>query len=135
MTHIAREKHEHPRATCAGQAVVLFAHAGRPFAFGRLFVALKIANEDDTMANMIRLQLKLTPLRANFAILTLVLIARSLACSFSVTSSRFSRRSSSRQVGLSGVLVDMTPGDLSALFRGDAGVRGIWTDSCSPAFI
>jgi hypothetical protein len=40
---------------------------------GRALVALKIANEDEIMAMIMRLQLKLTPRRANFAMRTRVL--------------------------------------------------------------
>lgn len=41
---------------------------------GRVLVALKMANEDESMDKMIKLQLKLTPRSANLAIRTRVLI-------------------------------------------------------------
>lgn len=49
------------------------AHAGSPFCGDRVDVALKIANEDVSMAIMIKEQLKPTPRSANLAIRTLIL--------------------------------------------------------------
>ena len=54
--------------------MVLWAHAGKPFIVGKALVALKMANEDEIMAMMMRLQLKFTPRSANLAIRTRVLI-------------------------------------------------------------
>ena len=94
-------------------------------------VALKMEKEADSIERMMRLQLKLTPRRANLAMRTRVLIFRSRFCSFSVLASRFSRISSSRKVGLSGFSLRRpgVPGTFMALLSGDRGVMGTWTDS------
>lgn len=85
-----------------------------------------MANEAEIMDKIIREQLKLTPRRANLAILTLVLIFKSLAWSFSVIFSRASKFSSSLKVGLRGFVNPLpgVPGTLMALFKGDFGVIG-----------
>ena len=70
---MASETHEAARTSFWGQALVLLAHGGRPFCGGRDLVALKMANEVESIARMIKLQLKFTPRRANLASLTLVL--------------------------------------------------------------
>lgn len=99
------------------------AHEGILFCAGRALVALKIAKDEDIMARIIREQLKLTPRRANLAMRTRVLTLRSRACSLSVPSSRFSRTSSSRKVGLRGFVKVLAgvPGTFMALLRGDLG--------------
>lgn len=53
---------------------MFLAHAGILLWSGRILVALKMANEAESMDRMMREQLKLTPRRANLAILTRVLI-------------------------------------------------------------
>lgn len=131
--------------------MVLSAHGGRPFIEGRARVALKMANEDEIMAMIIKLQLKLTLRRANLAIRTRVLIfcevvsqelrlfcvktlTRSRFWSFSVDFSFFSSISSSRNVGLRGFMSPLpgVPGTFMALFNGDLGVMGMDTDSRWP---
>ncbi len=57
-----------------GPGIRIVSQAGRPFWAGSDLVALKMANEVESMERMIKLQLKLTPRRANLAIRTLVLI-------------------------------------------------------------
>jgi len=101
---------------------------------GRALVALKMANEAEIIARMMRLQLKLTPRRANLAIRTRVLIFKSLACSFSVDFSLFSSISSSLNVGLRGFERPLpgVPGTFKALLSGDLGVMGIVVDSRFP---
>lgn len=96
------------------------AHGGKPFRAGICFVALKMENVVASIARTIKEQLKLTPRRKNFAILTLVLDLRSTSCSFSVLSSAFSNISSSRNVGLSiaSRFRGAAPGDFIALLRG-----------------
>ena len=120
--------------------------------WGRALVALKMEKLVESIDKTMREQLKLTPRSANLAIRTRVLIfyerlmsatdgdnrhsvhrellTKSLACSFSVDSSRFSRISSSRNVGLRGLLnLAGVPGTLKALLRGDLGVIGTVMDS------
>lgn len=119
------------RTRICGQVLVPVAHAGRPFCAGRLLVAWKIAKEDESIARMMALQLKLTPRSANLAIRTFVLIPKSRFCSLSVDISRFSKISSSLNVGLNGFsnFLPGVPGTFMALFRGDFGVIGMFTDS------
>lgn len=50
------------------------AHGGSPFCGARAAVLLKIANEDESMAMIIKEQLKPTPRNANLAIRTLIFI-------------------------------------------------------------
>jgi len=50
------------------------AHAGRLFLVGKALVALKIEKVIESIESTMRLQLKFTPRRKNFAIRTLVLI-------------------------------------------------------------
>lgn len=79
----------------------------------------------------IKLQLKLTKRIKTLAIRTRTLIFKSRAFCRSVFFSSFSKLSSSRKVGLSGFNVLAVPGVLSALFKGDARVRGgcaAWRD-------
>lgn len=112
-----------------GQILVLLAHAGRPFLGARVFVALKMANADATMERTMSEQAKLMPRRKIFANRTRTFIFRSLACSLSVSASRFSSWCSSRKVGL---MIDIAPagvrggapGDFKALLRGVFGVGG-----------
>lgn len=86
-------------------------------------MALKIMNVVAIRAKTIREQEKLTPRSIILAIRTRVLTFRSFACSFSVSSSCFSRICSSLNVGLSGLsILPGVPGTLRADFRaGDAG--------------
>jgi hypothetical protein len=72
-TQMASETQEAARTSFWGHELVLVAHGGRPFCGGRALVALKIAKEVESMARMIKLQLKLTPRRATLANRTLVL--------------------------------------------------------------
>lgn len=135
------------RTTIWGQVFVPSAHAGRLFRAGSCLVALKMEKVMESIERTIRLQLKFTPLRTNFAIRTLVFIfcaivsyllevqpagvfTRSFACSFSVIASCFSKTCSSRNVGLSGLSIFRpgVPGTLMALFSGEAGVMG--TSTC-----
>ncbi len=74
-----------------------------------------------------RLQLKFVPRRHILAMRTRVLILRSLAFSFSVDSSCFSRICSSLNVGLMGFNRPGVPGTFKALLRGEPGVGGIST--------
>lgn len=71
---MASETQEQARTTFWGQVLVFSAHGGSPDMAGRALVALKMANEAEIMERMIRLQLKFTPRRANFAMRTRVLI-------------------------------------------------------------
>jgi hypothetical protein len=57
-----------------GHVSVPPAQGGMPLWLGSARVELKMAKAEESMARMIRLQLKLTPLSANLAIRTLVLI-------------------------------------------------------------
>lgn len=59
--------------TFCGHVFVPSAQAGRLLRAGRAFVALKMLNVTETMDRTMRLQLKFTPLRMNFAIRTRVL--------------------------------------------------------------
>lgn len=61
------------RMTFCGHVFVPSAQAGRLLRAGKALVALKMVNVTETMERTMRLQLKFTPLRMNFAILTLVL--------------------------------------------------------------
>lgn len=64
------------RASFWGHAMdaVLGAHDGMPLWLGKLFVALKMAKEEESMERMMREQLKPTPRRANLAMRTRVFI-------------------------------------------------------------
>jgi hypothetical protein len=137
--------------TTCGQIGVLDDQGGRPFCGANDMVALRIAKDEESIAMIIKAQLKPIPRRANLASRTLVLmpytvivslvrftyhdwgthLTKSLACSFSVSFSRFSRISSSLKVGLSGFSIFLAgvPGTLIALLRGDFGVMGMLTDS------
>ena len=95
---------------------------------GIALVALKIVRDVVSMDKTMRLQLKLTPRRANLAIRTRVLTLRSFAFCLSVLSSCFSSTCSSLNVGLKGLMKRPgVPGGFKALLRGDAGVRGTST--------
>lgn len=77
-TDITREMTAIDSRSICGQIFVLSAHGGRPFLFGRFFVALKMANAVAIMERTMRLQAKLIPRRKIFAIRTRILIF----CSF-----------------------------------------------------
>lgn len=64
---------ETANTSICGHVLVPVAHAGRPFCAGRLLVAWKIAKDEESIAKIMVLQLKLTPRSANLAIRTFVL--------------------------------------------------------------
>jgi hypothetical protein len=67
-----KERQAMTRSVICGHVELPSAHAGRLFRFGSDFVALKIENVVASIERTMRLQLKLTPRRKNFAIRTLV---------------------------------------------------------------
>jgi hypothetical protein len=73
IMHMNREMHEMTRSVICGQVELPSAQGGRLFRCGSAFVALKIENVVASIESTMRLQLKLTPRRMNFAIRTLVL--------------------------------------------------------------
>lgn len=109
--------------------------AGRLFRGGRCLVALKMVKVVAIKARTIREQEKLTPRSIILAIRTRVLTLRSFACSFSVSSSCFSRICSSLNVGLSGFSnLPGVPGGLRADFNGgakDSSMFGFRVACCS----
>ena len=95
---------------------------------------LKMLNVVESMESTMRLQLKLVPRRAIFAMRTRVLILISLAFSFSVSSSCFSSICSSLNVGLRGFNRPGVPGTFKALLSGEPGVGGISTPPVETCF-
>lgn len=72
MMQISSDMQAEARMRHCGTILVPTAHAGRPFLAVKFLVVLKMVSVDDSIASTIRLQLKFTPRRANFAIRTLV---------------------------------------------------------------
>lgn len=69
-TEIARERQAMERTSFCAQGSVPLAQEGIALCEGRFLVALKMANDDESMARMMREQLKWTLRRANLAIRT-----------------------------------------------------------------
>lgn len=70
---MSSDKQDAASVKACGTMLVFSAQAGRPFLAVKDLVALKMEKVEPNMASTIRLQLKLTPRRANLAIRTLVL--------------------------------------------------------------
>ena len=127
MSEQAKDTHEIVSKVICGHFCVPCAQTGKLPRLGMPLEALKMLKVVDNIDRTMRLQLKLVPRRAIFAIRTRVLIFKSLALAFSVDSSCFSNASSSLNVGLSGFRRPGVPGTFKALLRGDAGVSGTST--------
>jgi hypothetical protein len=67
------DKQAMTRRVICGQVLLFGAHAGNPFRAGNALVALKMVNVAESIDRTMSEQLKLTPLRTNFAIRTRVL--------------------------------------------------------------